>query len=63
MCESGSNVAGEIVDNSLNERSKLINPEQNSNVYGSICVMRLLVSVNVFSLVKLKKADFSSFVI
>ncbi len=63
MCDSGSNVVPEMVDSSLKPRSKLINREQNSNVYGSMCVIRLLVNVRVFNLVRLKKADFSSLVI
>lgn len=62
MWDSGSNVVEEMVDSSLDPRSKLIKRAQNSNVYGSICVMRLLVNVSVFSFVKLKKADFSSLV-
>lgn len=60
--DSGSNVAEVIVASSLDPRSKLFKREQNSNVYGSIWVRPLLVSVNVFSFVKLKNADLSSFV-
>lgn len=63
MWDSGSNVVDEIVESSLDPKSKLMTREQNSNVYGSMCVMRLLVNVRVFNFVKLKKADFSSLVI
>lgn len=63
MCDSGSNVVAEMVDNSLKLRSKLIRRAQNSNVKDSMCAIRLFVSVRDFNFVKLKKADFSSFVI